>query len=88
MNETLTNTMTGLGALGVSMLVTLTVVWALFIVVEASADVWQHRREERRRVAQQAADLQQQMNDSITSMQVAYWQARQRLRDEADRARE
>lgn len=88
MNEALANFMTALGVLGVSMLVTLTVVWALFIVGEVSVGVWQHRRDERSRVARQASELQQQMNDSITSMQVAYWQARERLRDEADRSRE
>lgn len=87
-SQMLVDTVSMVGVLGASMLVTLAILWTLFIVTEAASQAWQGWREERRRAARQAADLQRRMNDSITSMQVAFWQARERLRDEADRSRE
>ncbi len=63
-------------------LIVLTITWA---GIEVAGD-WRERRErkqrQRERAARELARVQEQMNNSITRMQAAYWQAREAMRRE------
>lgn len=59
----------------------------LVLLLTEWGEACRRRRERRATAALEAERITADANDAITRMQAAFWQARERLRDEADRSR-
>lgn len=60
-------------------------VLGLVLLLTEWGEAWRRRRERRLSAAREADRITADANDAITRMQAAFWQARERLRDEAQR---